>query len=285
MARALRIEFPGALYHIINRGVGQMMIFHNDKDWKKFLQFMQRVMKQFNRLCHAYCLMGNHYHLLVETPDPNLSRGMKLLNQLYSQFYNFKYPRSGPVFQGRYKAWIVDKEDQYLENCRYIVSNPVDANLVQHPSQWPWSSFNATCGNEKPPPYLHTDLVLAHFSPSRSKARKLYEAFVLARNDHDSPFHKARNQIFMGSEAFVNEVLRNVHDRNSIQSIPRQQLFADRPQLDKLFKGTLLASKKLRNRQIRAAFEEHQYTLKEIGNYLRLNPDYLSRLLTQMRKR
>jgi len=89
MARALRIEFEGALYHTINRGVGRMMIFHNDKDWLKFLSFQERVIKQFNWICHAYCLMGNHYHLLSETPDPNLSRGMKILNQLYSQFYNW----------------------------------------------------------------------------------------------------------------------------------------------------------------------------------------------------
>jgi REP element-mobilizing transposase RayT len=285
MARALRIEFPGALYHVINRGVGQMRIFHTDKDRKKFLHFQERVMKQFNWICHAYCLMGIHYHILVETPDPNLSRGMKLLNQLYSQYYNFKYQRSGPVFQGRYKAWLVDKDEQFLENCRYIVNNPIAVCLVQHPSQWQWSSFNATCGNEKSPPYLHTELVLGYFSSSKRKARKMYESFVLAGNDTDSPFHEARNQIFMGSEEFVNEVLKNVQDRSLLQNIPRNQLLADRPGLKELFRGKLNGSNKNRNRQIRAAFEEHQYTLKEIGTFIGLHPDYLSRLLNQMRKR
>ncbi len=285
MARALRIEFRGALYHIINRGVGQMMIYHNDKDWKKFLGFQERVISQFNWICHAYCLMGNHYHLLIEIQDPNLARGMKLLNQLYSQFYNFKYQRCGPVFQGRYKAWLVEKEEHFLENSRYIVNNPVKANLVQHPSEWPWSSFNATCGNERKPAYLETDFVLSHFSSSRRKAQSMYEAFVLAGNEDHSPFHETRNQIFMGSETFVREVFKNINNRDSLRNIPREQILADRPDLTELLGERILISKERRNQKIKEAFEAHQYTLKEIGSFLGLHPDYLSRLLSQMRKR
>ena len=285
MARALRIEFPGALYHIINRGIGQMMIFHDDKDWKRFLGYQARVMKQFNWLCHAYCLMGNHYHLLVETHDPNLSKGMKLLNQLYSQFYNFKYQRCGPVFQGRYKAWLVDKEDYYLENCRYIVNNPGKARLVQHPSEWIWSSYNATSGSTKAPPWLATDHVLLHFSSSKRKAIKMYEEFVLDGIDAESPLQEAKHKIFLGSDSYVGEVLKNVVCDDTWKIISRERKIADRPSLEELFDGNDFLPKKARNRLIKVTFEEHQYTLKEIGDHLELNPNYLSRLLCDMRKR
>ena len=285
MARTLRIEFEGALYHIINGGIGQMTIFHNPKDWMKFLGFQARITKQFNWICHAYCLMGNHYHLLIETPDPNLAKGMKLLNQLYSQFYNWKYQRRGSVFQGRYKAWLVEKEEQFLENCRYIVNNPCKARLVQHPAEWTWSSYNSTMGTTKCPPYLHTDFVLSHFGSTRRKAQEKYEKFVMDGIDMDSPLKEAKNQIFLGSDSFVQEMMRQVEDGDTLQNLPRTQKLAGKPALEELFSGKAMKSKRNRNEQIKAAFETHQYSLREIGDYLGLNPNYLSRLLGDMRKK
>ncbi|MDF1527125.1 MAG: transposase [bacterium] len=284
MARSLRIEFEGALYHIINRGVGRMTIFHSEKDWMKFLVFQERVIKQFNWTCHAYCLMGNHY-LLIETPDPNLSRGMKILNQLYSQFYNWKYQRTGTVFQDRYKAWLVEKEEKFLDNSRYIVNNPVEAKIVQHPSDGPYSSFRATRGLEKPPAYLETDFLLGHFSSSRKKAHNMYEEFVLAGIGMESPLKEAKNQIFIGSDSFIRETMLKVRDPDTLQSLPRGQKMAGRPALNELFNDKVMGSRKKRNNRIKAAFEEYQYPLKEIGEHLKLNPNYLSRLLGDMRKK
>ena len=285
MARALRIEFEGALYHTINRGVGRMTIFHNDKDWLKFLSFQERVIKQFNWICHAYCLMGNHYHLLIETPDPNLSRGMKILNQLYSQFYNWKYQRTGTVFQDRYKAWLVEKEEKFLDNSRYIVNNPVEANMVQHPSEWPWSSFRATRGLEKPPLFLETDFLLRHFCSSRKKAQNMYEEFVLAGIGMESPLKEAKNQIFIGSDSFIRETMLRIDSTDKLRNLPRKQRVAGRPALNEIFNARAMRSKKERNNKIKAAYEVHHYPLKEIGEHLNLNPNYLSHLLVTMRKK
>jgi putative transposase len=285
MARALRVEFEGALYHVINRGVDRMTIFHSEKDWVKFLVFQARVIKQFSWVCHAFCLMGNHYHILLETPHPNLARGMKILNQLYSQFYNFKYQRCGPVFQGRYKAWLVQREEKFLDNCRYIVNNPVEAKLVQHPSEWSWSSFRATRGLEGKADYLETDFVLSHFGSSPKVAQKMYEEFVLGGIGMESPLKEVRNQIFIGSDSFVKETMMQVNKNHTLQNLSREQKLAGRPALDELFNKRVMRTKKGRNKKIKAAFEIHQFTLKEIGEYLRLNPNYLSRLLCEMRKR
>ena len=285
MARALRIEFEGALYHTINRGVGRMTIFHNDKDWQKFLSFQERVVKQFNWICHAYCLMGNHYHILIETPDPNLARGMKILNQLYSQFYNWKYQRTGTVFQDRYKAWLVDKEEKFLDNSRYIVNNPVEANMVQHPSEWLYSSFRATRGIEKAPKYLETDFLLRHFSSSRKKAQNMYEEFVLAGIGMESPLKEAKNQIFIGSDSFIRETMLRIDSKDKLRNLPRKQRMAGRPALNEIFNAKAIRSKKERNNTIQAAYEVHQYHLKEIGEHLNLNPNYLSHLLIEMRKK
>ncbi len=285
MARPLRIQYPNAMYHIISRGIGRMTIFHNEKDWNKFIQFMKRVMEKYNWTCHAYCLMGTHYHILLETPDANMADGMKYLNQLYSQFYNWKYQRAGPVLQGRYKAWMVEKEAKLLDNCRYIVNNPMEAKMVQHPSEWLWSSFRATRGLEKVPGYLETDFLLQYFSSSRKKAQKMYEDFVLAGIGMESPLLEAKNQIFLGSDSFIEEAMQHAEGADLLSGIPKIQKHAARPALQDIFGKGSFKSKKIRNAKIKGAYEKHGYTLREIGQHLQLNSDYLSRLLIEMRKR
>ena len=283
MARPLRIQFPGAMYHIISRGVARMTIFHNEQDRGKFIQFMERVFEKYHWICHAYCLLGTHYHILLETPDANLVPGMKQLNQLYSQFYNWKYHRVGPVLQGRYKSWLVEKEEKFLDNSRYIVNNPVEAKMVQHPSGWPWSSFRATRGLEKVPGYLKTDFLLSHFSSSRKKAQIMYEDFVLAGIGAESPLKEAKNQIFLGSDSFVKEVMKHVDDDDHLTGIPKVQKLAKRPLLEDIFASNH-QTKALRNILVIEAYDKHRYTLREIGQYLQLNPDYLSRIIAEMRK-
>ena len=284
MARPLRIQYPGATYHIISRGIARMTIFHTEKDWSKFIGFMERVITRYRWICHAYCLMGNHYHILIETPDANMVPGMKQLNQLYSQFYNWKYHRVGPVLQGRYKAWLVQREEKFLDNCRYIVNNPGEAKMVEHPSQWPWSSFRATRGMDPKPPFLNTDFLLSRFSTSRKKARTIYEEFVLAGIGMESPLEKARNQIFMGSDAFIAEVIRHVHERDELNNVPRAHKTAGRPALGDIFNNSIMTSKKTRNHLILQAYDVHAYTQREIGEFLHLYPGYISRIILRLRK-
>jgi len=284
MARPLRIQYPGAICHIVSRGNGKMIIFHDDKDRLKFLHFIERVLEKYNWICHAWCLMGNHYHLLIETPDANMVPGMKQLNQFYSQFFNWKYKRVGSVLQGRYKSWLVERESKFLDNCRYIVNNPVEAGLVDHPSQWPWSSFRATRGLEKAPAFLETDFLLRHFSTSRKTAQKMYEDFVLAGVGKGSLLIEAKQQIFLGSDSFISKTMRHVDGIDELDGVPKVQKFADRPSLEVIFNAAGTNPREVRNRLIQKAHDNLAYTQREIGEHLGLHPGYVSRIVRRLRK-
>ncbi len=155
MARPLRIEYPGAVYHITARGNGRQAIFHDDRDYLKFLEIFVKTQERYNWLCHAYCLMGNHYHLMIETPEANISKGMPRLNAAFSRAHHKRHETVGHLFQGRFKGIVVDRESYLLELARYVVLNPVRAGLVARPEDWPWSSYRATVGL---PPLMPTTL-------------------------------------------------------------------------------------------------------------------------------
>ena len=146
MARPLRIEFAGALYHVTSRGDGQEAIYLGDEDREAFYAVLTEVCRRFNWMVHAECQMTNHYHLLVETPSGNLSRGMRQLNGVYTQRFNRRHSRVGHVFQGRYKAILVQKDAYLLEFSRYVVLNPVRARMVRTARDWAWSNYRATAG-------------------------------------------------------------------------------------------------------------------------------------------
>ena len=135
MSRPIRLEFEGALYHVTSRGDRREDIYETDDDRQAFLRLLGDVCKRVNWVCHAYCLMSNHYHVLIETPDANLSRGMRDLNGKYTQMFNRAHYRVGHVFQGRYKAIIVDADSYLMELARYVVLNPVRAHMVEHPEE------------------------------------------------------------------------------------------------------------------------------------------------------
>src|SRR3990172_5486818 len=179
MARPLRVEFDGATYHVTSRGNAREDIFDDDGDRKAFLECLGKVVDRFNWLCHAYCLMDNHYHLVIETPEANLSNGMRQLNGVYTQLYNRRHRTVGHLFQGRYKAILIQKESHLLEVCRYVVLNPVGAKAVEVPERWRWSSYRATAGIERAHPCLTADWILGQFGSKRRTAEKRYRAFVM----------------------------------------------------------------------------------------------------------
>ena len=152
MTRPLRIEFAGALYHITSRGDRRETIYEDDADREAFLSVLAEVVERQNWVCHAYCLMGNHYHLVVETVEGNLSQGMRQLNGVYTQASNRRHQRTGHLFQERFKGVLVDKDAYLLELSRYVVLNPVRAGMVERPEQWPWSSHRAMMGDVGSPP-------------------------------------------------------------------------------------------------------------------------------------
>ena len=161
------------------RGNARQDIYVSNRDRISFLHTIEAVSWKQGLVCHAYCMMNNHFHLLVETPRGNLSRCMKYLNGVYTQGFNFRHGRTGHVFEGRYKSNVVDRDAYLLELARYIVLNPVRASLVNEPSQWPWSSYNATAGYANRPSFLTTALIPGLFSDDGGTARRLYREFVL----------------------------------------------------------------------------------------------------------
>jgi putative transposase len=223
MARPLRLELAGALYHVTSRGDGREDIYLSDADRLAWLETLGQVCARFNWVCHAYCLMTNHYHIVIETPDANLSKGMRQLNGVYTQLFNRAHRRVGHVFQGRFKAILVEKDSYLLELARYVVLNPLRAKMVRRLGQWPWSSYPATCGQVPTPAWLQTDFVLSQFGAQRARARKKYIAFVHEGKGLPSVWDGLRGQIYLGSEVFIRKMQSEIDKKPSLTEIPRAQ--------------------------------------------------------------
>ena len=178
MVRALRISFEGALYHVTNRGNEKANIFVDEKDKRFYLKLLKETILLHQWICYGYCLMNNHYHLLIETPKANISAGMKKINGEYTQYFNYKYHRIGHLFQGRFKAALVKKESHLLELCRYIVLNPVRAGLCQKPEDYEWSSYRSIIGRSPKINFVEAEWILSQFSGKNENAEGLYRNFV-----------------------------------------------------------------------------------------------------------
>jgi putative transposase len=281
MTRPLRIEYPGAVYHITSRGNDKNSIFKEDQDREDFLNILGHVTKRYNWICHAYCLMTNHYHLLIETPDGNLSIGMRQLNGMYTQMFNRRNNRTGHLFQGRFKGILIQKDSHLLEVCRYVVLNPVRAGMVERPEQWRWSSYQATAGKERPSPCLTTDWILGQFSDERSSAEKKYRQFVSEGVGGDSIWMGVKGQVILGEEDFINSLLDFLDEHKNVTEIPRGQRFANRPPLEKLFPKSIGQDKEKRNLKMTEAIEKYGYRQSEIARHLGLHASTVSNLVRE----
>lgn len=281
MTRPLRIEFNGALYHITSRGNARQAIFLNREDYINFLRILSSVVKRYHFLLHAYCLMGNHYHLLVETPEGNLSKGMRQLNGLYAQGFNQKHQRVGHLLQGRYQSIIVDKENYLLELCRYIVLNPVRAGIVKDPKDYRWSSYLATIGYKRIPG-LFTDWILSQFGEEKKKASSLYQSFILSRIKEASPLKSVKAQLILGKESFIVQMEHLLHGKEKLQEIPKKQRFITRPPLNEVLK---YRDKKKRNQAMYIAHLQYAYTLKEIAEYLGIHYTTVSKVVKRIEEK
>jgi putative transposase len=284
MARPLRIEFQGAVYHVTSRGNARQMIFRDDADREAFLETVACAAKRYNFICHAYCLMGNHYHLVIETPDGNMSRGMRHINGVYTQYFNRSHRTVGHLFQGRFKAILVEKDTHLLELCRYVVLNPVRAGLASGASGWKWSSYRATAGTAKPRECLSVDWVLSHFGARRREAQVQYREFVSAGKGKEPIWEKLRGQVLLGTEDFVERLKGVLQERERLVEIPRAQRYAGRPSLAALFPPEKMTDKKIRDRAAYTAYVEHGYTMREIAEHLGLHYVTVSRAITQAEK-
>lgn len=274
MARPLRIEFPGALYHVTSRGDRREVIFADDEDRLIFLDTLAEVVQRFHWLCHAYCLMGNHYHLVIETPEGNLSKGMRQLNGVFTQATNRRHQRSGHLFQGRFKAILVDGDSYLLELARYVVLNPVRAQIVRQPEDWPWSSYRATLGQVASPRWLATDSLLSQFGRRRSRARQRYQGFVLDGIGKGSIWSALRQQIYLGDDGFVKRMQDQGEVRGDVLSIPKRQRRAPPPSL-----AQIDAASTDRNSAIVAAYATGAYSYREIAAFYKLHLATVGRIV------
>jgi REP element-mobilizing transposase RayT len=279
MARPLRIEFPGAVYHVTSRGNARQAIFIDDEDRGLFLDVLALVVERFSWLCHAYCLMENHYHLLVETPNGNLSKGMRELNGVYTQWFNQRYSRVGHLFQGRYKAILVEKDNHLLSLCRYVVLNPIGIGLIKRPEQWRWSSYRTTVGLEKRPSFLTTDWVLSQFGVRKRVALERYKRFVMEGIGKESPWETLKGQIFWGTDEFIKQLRGLLEGKGSLKEVPRVQRYVARPSLKELFRGKKRRERPAEDRIIYDAYVRYGYTMKEIADHLGFHYATISRAI------
>jgi len=274
MARSLRLEYSGALYHVTSRGDRREDIYEDDTDRRVFLDLFSDVCESYNWDCHGYCLMSNHYHLLIETPEPNLTHGMRQLNGVYSQKYNHRHKKVGHVFQGRYVSILVDKESYLLELTRYIVLNPVRANMVSHVSDWPWSSYRSVVGRSMVPSFLNVKWVLTCFDRNKERSIEQYINFINEGVGKKSPLENVKNQIFLGNDEFIERGLKLIDDVKKSDEVPRIQRRGIVKPI-KYYEDTFSD----RNEAIFNAYSTGGYTMKEVGEYFGLGYSMVSRIV------
>lgn len=273
MSRPLRLELAGGLYHVTSRGDGREDIYVSDADRQAWLDVFGQVCKRFNWVCHAWCQMTNHYHILIETPEANLAQGMRQLNGVYTQRFNRAHARVGHVFQGRYKAILVERDSYLLELARYVVLNPLRARMVKRLETWPWSSYLATCGQTPAPEWLQTDWILAQFGRQRASTIRKYVEFVHEGVRLPSVWAQLQGQIYLGSERFVKKMQAQIEKRPALDEIPRAQRRALTQALEDF------EQRHPRNEAMARAYLSGQHTMLAIAEYFGVHYSTVSRMV------
>ena len=286
MARPLRIEFPGAVYHVTSRGDRREAIFDDDEDRHAFLTVIAQAAERFDAAILAYCLMDNHYHLVIQTRRGNLSRFMQQLNGVYTQLYNRRHRKVGHLFQGRFKGILVDENAYLLEVCRYVDLNPVRARVVRNPGNWRWSSYNfhtgAHTGNAVSPNWLDTPAVHGYLlgrdatTPAdRRRAGLRYAALVAAGKGVKLWDEALSQQIYLGDAEFIERMQALMKkDTGSAKDIPRAQRSARTKPIDYYLKRN-----KDRDAGIREAVAKGQHSMTDVGKALGLTVSRISRIM------
>ena len=277
MARPLRLQIPGGLYHVTARGNRREAIYLDDADRQAFDALLAEVCIRYNWAVHAVCQMGNHYHVLVSTPDGNLAAGMRHLNGVYTQRFNARHGRVGHLFQGRYGAVLVERESYLVEVARYVVLNPVRARMVRQAEDWPWSSYRATVGLAAMPDWLDVEWILAVFASPRAAAIEGFRQFVAAGRDQPRPWEKLSNQVFLGSEAFVDRMQGRIAALDGdLNEVPATQRRARVEPLER-YRGRCAS----RDEAIAVAYASGGYTMKEVGDFFGVHYSRVSRIVNR----
>lgn len=278
MARPLRIELAGGLYHVTARGDRREDIYLDDTDRSAWLDIFGTVCERYNWICHAWCQMGNHYHIVIETVEGNLSQGMRQLNGVYTQYVNRSHNRVGHVFQGRYKAIIVERDRYLMELARYVVLNPLRARMVADVGDWPWSSYRVMIGSQPAPPWLQTDWILGQFDADRLRAVRKYQDFVRAGVGLPRIWEALHHQLFLGSEDFAAR-LQVQSGKSDVAEIPRAQR---RPPARSL--RHYREHHPNRRDAMAAAYATGDYTLQQIADFFQVHYSTVSRAVNKDKK-
>lgn len=278
MARGPRLQIRGAIHHIMSRGNRKAVIFDDDADRRRFVRLLGEAVGRYRLRCHSYCLMGNHYHAVIECSDPNLSAAMNWLNGVFAQYSNRRHGRTGHLLQGRFKSVLIGN-DIYLRAANtYVLMNPVKAGLVEDPSEWRWSSYRATIGVEAPPLWL--DLSWLHWvfgGRTLRDAQMSFKDFV-SRPDSES---LSDDGLVFGDQALKEKVRAAIGATLHQSRLPREYRAVARPTLGELFPRQL--PKTDRNTRILRAHVVHGYRLAEIAACLFVHPNTIGRVVQALR--
>jgi putative transposase len=271
MGRQLRIEYPGAYYHVTARGNERKEVFKSERDRQKFLEYLESSVVRYGAIIHAYCLMINHYHVLLETSTGNLSQVMQHINGAYTNYFNAKRKRSGHLFQGRYKAILVEADEYATELSRYIHLNPVRVGAASMPDEYRWSSYRDYIGLREAPKWLNTRFILGLFGGSKAAGQK-YRMFVEEAIDKEleSPLLGAVAATILGSADFVAEIQeRHVTAKLTDRNLPALRQLANRPDIDRIIEAVKEAFGENKHLAAKVAIHLcHKYSgvkLREIG--------------------
>jgi putative transposase len=295
MTRQLRIEFPGAFYHVTSRGNEKKPVFITDRDKEKFLENLEIAHQRFSAIFLVYCCMDNHFHFFIQTPLGNLSRILHFINTAYTAYFNKTHERTGHLFQGRYKAILVDADEYAQELSSYIHLNPVRAKITELPEQYPWSSYRDYMELRKKPDWLDTEFVLGFYGNDDNKAIRQYAAFVKSKMRHPAknPFENIGPSNILGGDIFIERVkLRCLSDRKLDRELPSLRALNDnldqRPEINEIKTVTekILGKRSGLSKKV-AMYLAHKHTeikLEEIGQIYGLSMSGVSSAISRIAK-
>jgi putative transposase len=288
MSRPLRIAYPGAFYHITSRGNERKPVFKSGRDREKFLEYLESATSRYKAVIHVYCLMDNHYHLLLETPAGNLPRIMRHINGAYTTYFNVKRNRSGHLFQGRYKAILIDADEYAKELSRYIHLNPVRAGLVEKPEDYPWSSYRDYTGGRKPAGWLKRDFILEYFDAKEPAAQEKYKTFVnqLAKENYETPLKDLFASTILGCAEFITYLkehhLKDTQPDRNVPATRRLSEMLSMPDIIEKVDQAVFDERLSRNIKLYLCREFTGERLKEIGDRFHVSESAVSHAARKM---
>ena len=277
MSRPVRIEFPGAVYRVTSKARESQIVFDDADDRGAFLNVLDNVVMRFGWLIHSYVLMDDHYHLVVEVPEANLSKGMRQLNGVYTQHVNRRHAQEGPIFHGRFKSILLEKKSYLLPVCRHVVTNPSRIKKASNFSAYKWSSYRALAGQVKAPSFLYMADVLNHFGKREKAAQRKYRDYVRAGAEEESPLEQRTKQVLLGSHRFLSKMQPILQGEVLVKRGPKS--VKRRRSLNSLFKKVDDKTRGERNELMKTAHVEFGYTLMQIGDHLGLHYTTVSKVI------